>query len=96
MKIDQIVNGDTATIVLEGWLDTQAAPALEAALNEIPEDMKAIVLECKSLEYISSSGIRQIVAVYKRMNGNLTLKNVSAEIMDVLKMTGLAKRLNIE
>ena len=96
MKIEKSVKGDTLTLVLEGWLDTRTAPELDAALSDTPEDIKAIVFDCSGLEYISSAGIRQIVAAHKRVNGNFTLKNVSAEIMDVLNMTGLSKRLNIE
>lgn len=84
------------TFAIQGWLDTQAAPDLEQALSEIPEEVENLTFECTALEYISSSGIRQIVAAYKQMNGNLTLKNVSAEIMDVLNMTGIAKKINIE
>jgi hypothetical protein len=30
------------------------------------------------------------------MNGELTLRNVSVEIMDVLTMTGIARKLHIE
>lgn len=50
----------------------------------------------EKLEYTSSSGVRQIVAAHKKMNGALTLKNLSPEVLDVLHMTGLDKRLHIE
>ena len=49
----------------------------------------------EKLEYISSAGLRLIVAAYKKMNGALTLRNVSGEIMSVIKMTGLDKRIVI-
>lgn len=96
MKIEKTQTGDRMTFMLEGWLDAQAAPELEAELNSLTADVQKLLFDCKSLEYISSSGIRQFVAAHKQMNGNFTLIHVSAEIMDVLNMTGVAKKLNIE
>lgn len=96
MNINRTDDGNTVTLTLEGWLDTQAAPDLEAALNDIGDGFSSMVIDCANLEYISSSGIRQIVAAHKQMNGNCTLKNVSSEIMNVFKMIGLTKRIKIE
>ena len=36
------------------------------------------------------------IAAYKQMNGNLTMKDVPEEIMSVLNMTGLSKRIKME
>ena len=93
MKIEKIQNGDSVTLALQGWLDTQAAPELE---KELGDDVKSLEFDCKALEYVSSSGIRQFVAAYKKMSGNFKLTGVSAEIMDVLNMTGISKRITIE
>jgi len=96
MTIEKSVNGNTAELRLSGWLDTKTAPELEAALNVLEPNVEALVLEMEQLEYVSSAGLRQIVAAYKRMNGALTLRHVSDEIRNVLKMTGLDKRLKLE
>ncbi len=96
MNITKDQDGNKMTFELGGWLDAQAAPELEAALASLPEDVTELVFECKALEYVSSAGIRQFVAAHKRMGGKFKLQNVSAEIMDVLNMTGLSKRLTIE
>ena len=48
------------------------------------------------LNYISSGGLRQLVAAHKKMNGALTMRHISDEIMGVIKMTGLDKRLKFE
>jgi anti-sigma B factor antagonist len=95
MTIEKNITGDTAELSISGWLDTQTAPELGSALNELDSTVKALVLNLKELEYISSAGLRQIVAAHKKMNGNLTLKNVSGEIMDVFRMTGFDKHLHI-
>ena len=84
------------TLSLAGWMDAQNAPLLADAVSELDNETRHLVLDFKDLEYTSSAGIRQIVAAHKQMNGALTLKNVSPEIMEVLKMTGLDKKLNIE
>ena len=96
MNIEKKTEGSTAVLYLNGWMDTMSAPDFAAALEALDADTKELVLDLSGLEYTSSSGIRQIVAAYKKMNGALTLKNPSAEVLDVLKMTGLTKRLHIE
>ncbi len=96
MKITTKTDQSKMTISLEGWLDTKAAPELENILIGIPSEITDIVFDCSALEYISSSGIRQIIAAYKQMNGNLTMKDVPEEIMSVLNMTGLSKRIKME
>lgn len=96
MEIEKNIQNGCAELKLSGWLDTQTAPELEKELAELPADVSALVFNCSELEYISSAGLRQLVAAYKKMNGAMTLRAVSDEIMSVIKMTGLDKRLKIE
>lgn len=96
MTVEKTMDGSTAVLYLEGWLDTQNAPVLAQALNELDDGVEKLVLDMEKLEYISSAGIRQIVTAYKEMNGALTLKNLSTEVASVLHMTGLDKKLSIE
>ncbi|MGX8728038.1 MAG: STAS domain-containing protein [Lachnospiraceae bacterium] len=95
MEIRKNIQDNTAVLALEGWMDTQAAPQLAEALTELPGDLTSLTLDLASLEYISSSGLRQLVAAHKKMKGNLTLVNVPDTIMDVFHMAGFDKRLNI-
>ena len=96
MTIEKKVNGSTVELSLNGWMDTLNAPVLAEALSELDPGVENLVLDLRGLEYTSSAGIRQFVAAYKQMKGALTLRHVSPEVMDVLRMTGLEKRLNIE
>ena len=96
MTIEKKINGTEAELILSGWLDTQSAADFEETLNGLDPSVKSLSLDMTGLEYISSAGIRQIVAAHKKMNGALTLRHVSVDIRDVLRMTGLDKRLNIE
>lgn len=96
MTIVKNVQGNTVELKLSGWLDTQTTPQLEAEVNALDADVTALTLDFADLEYISSAGLRQIVAAYKKMKGALTLRHVSDEIMNVISMTGLDKRIKIE
>ena len=96
MIIEKNVQGPTVEMKLEGWLDTQSAPMLEEAVNTLDESVTDLILDFTKLEYVSSAGLRQIVAAYKKMNGNMTLRNVSADIMEIIKMTGVDKRMKFD
>ena len=95
MEIIKSINENDITLQLVGWLDTQAAPDLAAAIEELPEE-SSLVMDMAELEYISSSGLRQIVAAYKKFQGRIVLKNVSEGTRDILRSTGLDKRIKIE
>ena len=96
MTVEKKETGDITELKLKGWLDTQNAPVLEETMAALDGGTRELVFDCAELEYISSSGLRQFVGAHKRMNGAVTLRNVSARIMDVLAMTGLDKTLKIE
>jgi anti-anti-sigma factor len=96
MNITKTVNEGETILAVEGWLDTQAAPEMHAALDELGEDTENLVLDFSALEYISSSGVREVVAAYKKMNGALTVKNASAGIMSIFKATGIDKKIKFE
>ena len=96
MQIKKEINGEQAVISLNGWLDTKSAPDFEARLASLPVDVTSLTLDLAELEYISSAGLRQVVAAHKKMNGNLTIINVSDEIKELFRMAGFDKKLNIQ
>ena len=95
MTIKKTVDENAAVLEIAGWLDTKTAPELGAELDALDTGVTELTIDMSALEYISSAGLRQIVAAHKKMKGNLTIKNVSAEIMDVFNMTGFSNHLNI-
>jgi anti-sigma B factor antagonist len=95
MNITSTTDGTTTTLALEGWLDTSTAPQLGDALGQVDSGCTKLVLDFCGLEYISSAGLRQVVSAHKKMRGALAIINVSAEVMQVFKMAGFDKRLNI-
>ena len=95
MLIKKTIETDKAVFEIEGWLDTQTSPELGAALNELGDGVRQLEFDFEKLEYVSSAGIRQIVAAHKKMGGKLVIHNVSSAVMEVLRLTGVDKRLDI-
>ena len=87
-----------ATIELSGRLDTSTAPVLDKTINESIPESADLVLDLNGLEYISSAGLRVLLAAQKRMRkcGSMKLINVCEQVMDILEMTGFADILEIE
>lgn len=98
MEIIKNVNGTALDIALVGRLDTSTAPQLEAALTEALPGMTELVFDFDKLEYVSSAGLRVLLASQKKMNqqGSMKIKNVSADIMEVFEITGFVDILTIE
>lgn len=97
MTITTKMEGTTATIYVEGWLDTQSSPELGKEVEGISE-AETLVLDFEKLEYISSSGLREVVAAYKKMKargGAFSVIHVGSEVMDVFRLTGFDKKLEI-
>ncbi len=96
MTIQKNIRDGLAELKMEGWLDTSSAPELAEALDSLPEDTAQLTLDFADVQYISSAGLRQIVAAHKKTGGNLILRHLNGEIMNVIRMTGLDRRLHIE
>ena len=65
----EIKKNDQETIIeIVGRLDTITAPALDKTINEDIGDTKNLVLDVKGMEYISSAGLRVLLAAQKIMN----------------------------
>ena len=90
MKIDFNKNNGELTVALDGRLDTLTAPELESFLNNNYEGTAAIVFDCAKLSYVSSAGLRVLLAAHKRMKGAMKLTGVNELVMEVFEMTGFA------
>lgn len=98
MQINQKQFGDELVISLEGRLDTTTAPNLEAVINTISDSVKNLVIDMHKVEYVSSAGLRVLLAIQKKMNnvGTLKLTGVNETVMEVFQMTGFSDILKIE
>ena len=96
MKIDFNNNNGILNVVLDGRLDTTTAPELESFLGKNYETAGSIVIDCEKLSYISSAGLRVLLAAQKKTKGAMKLVNVCEAVMEVFEMTGFADILVIE
>ncbi len=84
-------NGSVLATV-SGRLDTPAAVKAQQEINPLLEQAdKEIVLDCKDLEYISSSGLRLFLTIRKEKaskGGKVIIENINDEIKKVFMMTG--------
>ena len=95
MKIDFNKNGSILSVNLEGRLDAVNAPEFESFLNKNTGDITALMLNCEKLDYISSAGLRVLLATHKKMKGSVKLSNVQELVMEVFELTGFADILEI-
>ena len=98
MNIHQQKNGNALTVALEGRLDTMTAPELEAALNSALAGVEDLTFDLEKLDYISSAGLRVLLAAQKTMNrqGSMKVKNANEIIMEIFEVTGFTDILTIE
>lgn len=99
MQINKNLGGATLTLDIEGRIDTTTAPALEGELkHSVTSDVKNLVLDFAKVEYISSAGLRVLLAAQKVMKkqGSMVVRNVNEAIMEVFEVTGFADILTIE
>ena len=98
MQIAKTASGDTVTYALSGRLDTTTAPELEAELKASLDNVAHLVLDFSDLEYISSSGLRVLLAAQKVMSrqGDMTIQHVNDSIMEVFEITGFSDLLTIQ
>ena len=98
MTVNIIRNGTELTAAIEGRLDTLPAPEFEEKLEPELEDTEKLVLDLAELEYISSAGLRVLLSAMKIMEeqGEMVLRNVRPDVMDVFEVTGFIDMLNIE
>ena len=98
MTIEKALSGKELTVTLTGRLDTTTAPDLEASLKESFEGVTKLILDFTALEYLSSAGLRVLLAAQKVMNkqGEMIIKNVNETINEIFEVTGFIDILTIE
>ena len=93
-------NRDGATIIsVNGRVDTATAPVLEQAINkEIETGSRKILLNFSAVSYISSGGLRVLLATAKKLKNpddRFGLCNLSPEVLKILKLAGFTSIFSI-
>ena len=92
MKIDKTLNDGCLTIKVEGRLDTNTSPELEDEMNL--EGVVKLVFDFSGLEYISSAGLRILIAAQKAMSangGSMEISGSNEAVRSVFEITGCSE-----
>ena len=97
LTINKTIENGNAAFLLEGRLDTVTAPELEKELKNSFDGLNELTLDFSGLEYISSAGLRVLLAAQKVMNrqGSMKVTNVNETIMEIFEVTGFSDILTI-
>ncbi|MFO7662245.1 MAG: STAS domain-containing protein [Chloroflexota bacterium] len=79
-------------VTVSGRIDSSNAAEFDAVLKEVAERKQNVVLDLGGVDYISSAGLRAIVALLretKKHRGDVRLANPSERVVEVLSLAGL-------
>lgn len=99
MEIVVQQEGTPFAFALEGRLDTNTSPQLEEYASGLyDKGVTDIAVDMAKCDFVSSAGLRVIVAMQKRaaVEGSLVFRNVQPEVMEVFEMTGFDNILTFE
>ncbi|MBQ4287392.1 MAG: STAS domain-containing protein [Bacteroidales bacterium] len=100
MEIKSEKKDTCLSICVNGRLDTLSSREFMKWTEEnLGDDITDVVIECSDLTYISSSGLRVLMTIYKKItpkHGKLSLKDLTPQVGEVLNITGMASLFSIE
>ena len=98
LKIAVSNSGAEYTFTVEGRLDTNTSPELEAKINEVIGNANKLIIDLGDLEYISSAGLRVLLGATQVMEGKgeMVVRNVTEAVREVFDLTGFNKLFTIE
>ena len=100
MEVKIIEKDSIFTAQLIGRLDTAVSQEVSTALQPLVDHAdQTLVLDCKELSYISSSGLRIFLTLRKAAaakGGKVIVRDISNEIRQVFMMTGFLNLFEIQ
>lgn len=100
MKTNIEVIDGKCVVTLAGEMDTAAATAAEELLKPLYDtNGRDVVVDCKALEYIASSGLRILLGILKgakAAGSRVVLRDVNDDIKNVFKLTGFISLFDFE
>ena len=98
MTINKTLENGVCTLFIEGRIDTLTAPQLEQAFADNADSCDKMIFDMSNVDYISSAGLRVLLAAQKIMSGQGTMKviHVNDVIMEIFEVTGFTDILAVE
>ncbi len=91
------VNGKNVAY-LEGEINAQTGAQVKAEINALLDKGNAAILSFKSVVYMNSSGLREIIDLFKTASKNkkeVALCDMNSDIREMFSFTGLDKVFKI-
>lgn len=97
MEIAQSKDGSTTVLRISGRLDTNTAPELDAYLKANAAE-GGLELDLSDLDYVSSAGLRVILALHKAManKGGFRITHTKDAVLEVFEATGFTDVMDIQ
>lgn len=98
LDIKKTIEGEKVLLELSGRIDSNTSVELDRQIKESIGGAAEFTMDMKEIEYISSAGLRVLLAAQKQMNkqGKMKVLNVNETVMEVFEITGFADILTIE
>lgn len=86
--------GKATVVQLQGKVDATSAPSVEQTLmGVIDQGEKKLVIDCASLDFISSAGLRSLLLAVKKMKasgGAIALAALQPHVKEVFDISGFS------
>ena len=100
MKVNIQQNGNDVAVTLQGEFDTVATTQLNDVLNRITDlASQHLTIDCKDMEYISSSGLRFFMQLKKnseQYGGTVTITNLNEDVKEIFRLSGFHHIFNLD
>jgi anti-anti-sigma factor len=95
-RVEVVRGGADVRARLEGSLDAATVPAFLDALEPLAAVARTVTLDCRSLDFCDSSGLRGFVIVHNTLGapGSFRLDGASEALRQMLSITGLTGLLD--
>jgi len=94
-----ITHGEQMVVSLNGRLDTVTSVDFTKRMQEEKVEEKLVIIDMTNLEYISSAGLRALLALKKTLASEgkeLEVHNLSPICQEVFKVTGFKNILTVK
>jgi anti-sigma B factor antagonist len=99
MKLETRELKHVSVVTVSGRVDSATAPDLEKALQDLlNSERNQLVLDLHETDYMSSAGLRVLVAMQKaakKNGGTLRLAQLSVRVKEVFELAGLTPVFDI-
>ena len=91
--------GEVLTVQIKGDLNVKTSPILEEELRKSIDGIKELILDFANVEYISSAGLRVLLAMEKtmrRQQSKMKLLHVNSAVKEIIRLAGFLQVMNLE